>query len=371
MFPKHYDYNHNEPPCFPFQKNKDGSWDVHRPNPVFWNRLESHIRRLEEMGIQCDLILFHPYDRWGFSKLPLEDALVYLDYAIKRLAAFPNLWWSLANEYDLMGYEEKDWEVIERFVAEHDPWHHLLSCHQILRPWHWESPFTTHISSQTRELDHISVLIRNYQKPMIVDECCYEGNLPQDWGNISGFELVHRFWRVAVQGGYCTHGETFLSDDDVIWWAKGGKLKGASPRRIAFLKSILESLPGPIRFGGKDRTDQELMELQQAMPEPEKGTFAYLMKHLRVDELHVLLDQSREFVGCVGDEVFIRYYGHTCPGLGTITLPEEKRYDVEVIDIWEMTRNTALSGVCGRVQIPLPGREGIALLARVSSEGAS
>ena len=41
-------------------------------------------------------------------------------------------------------------------------------------------------------------------------------------------------------------GETYLSDDDVLWWAKGGKLKGKSPEGIAFLREVMESLPGAL-----------------------------------------------------------------------------------------------------------------------------
>lgn len=37
------------------------------------------------------------------ATMPREDNLIYLDYLIRRLAAFPNVWWSLANEYDLCG----------------------------------------------------------------------------------------------------------------------------------------------------------------------------------------------------------------------------------------------------------------------------
>lgn len=31
VFPKDYDYNHNEPPYYAFEKKEDGSWDVDRP----------------------------------------------------------------------------------------------------------------------------------------------------------------------------------------------------------------------------------------------------------------------------------------------------------------------------------------------------
>ena len=72
VFPKHYDFNHNDPVHYPFEKT-DGKWDVHKPVNAYWEALEARIRELDEMGIQGDLILFHPYDRWGFSELAKVD----------------------------------------------------------------------------------------------------------------------------------------------------------------------------------------------------------------------------------------------------------------------------------------------------------
>ncbi len=46
VFPKHYDFNHNEPPCFAFEKREDGSWDVDRPCFAFWERLEGILAQL-------------------------------------------------------------------------------------------------------------------------------------------------------------------------------------------------------------------------------------------------------------------------------------------------------------------------------------
>ena len=92
VFPKSYDYNHNEPEMFAFEKT-EGKWDVNRPCFAFWEALEERIRELDEMGIEGDLILFHGYDRWGFSMFSKEEACVYLDYLLRRLSSFPNLWW--------------------------------------------------------------------------------------------------------------------------------------------------------------------------------------------------------------------------------------------------------------------------------------
>lgn len=73
-----------------------------------------------------------------------------------------------------------------------------------------------------------------------------EGDIQHPWGNISGFEMASRFWKGCVQGAYVTHGETFYSEDEVLWWARGGKLKGESPKRIAYLRKFIEELPGAL-----------------------------------------------------------------------------------------------------------------------------
>lgn len=66
VFPKHYRYNTNEPEYYPFRRRPDGSWDVDHPDFVFWDQFEERLRELFSVGIQVDLILFHPYDRWDF-----------------------------------------------------------------------------------------------------------------------------------------------------------------------------------------------------------------------------------------------------------------------------------------------------------------
>lgn len=70
-----------------------------------------------------------------------------------------------------------------------------------------------------------------YGKPVVIDECCCEGELPEDGGSITGMEMTDRFWRTYCRGGYCTHGETFDpgNEEAAVWWAKGGKLRGESP----------------------------------------------------------------------------------------------------------------------------------------------
>ena len=373
VFPKHYDYNHNEPPFYAFEKNADGGWDVTRPCIAFWHRFEKILNRIAEMGIQIDLILFHPYDRWGFSKLPQKDNLIYLDYLLRRLAAWPNIWWSLANEYDL-NMDVKflaDWEEIEEFVAANDPFHHLLSNHNCMCFWDATRKNVTHASLQTKGFSEIPRWIREYKKPVVIDECCYEGNLPHFWGSISGQEMVRRFWRCYASGAYCTHGETFLSDDEILWWARGGKLKGESPKRIAFLRQIMESLPGPLtprtdNIWSIVRLDKEEFEAAlPSVPEEMKGfftLFARSIQRMDVQDRTAHLGGEHAWESHCGEEAYLTYFDLQCYGEQTVKLPKDKAYKAELIDVWNMTREVIAEYISGETKLTLPGRDNRALL---------
>jgi hypothetical protein len=367
VFPKDYDYNHNEPDYYAFEKKENQAWDVHKPCFAFWDALEDRIRQLDSMGIQCDLIVFHPYDRWGFSKLSLAEALVYLDYLTRRLSAFPNIWWSLANEFDLMEYSDADWKAIAEFIHSHDLYGHLLSNHNCLKFWDFADKNTTHICLQIKSVDKINDTIEKYQKPLMVDECCYEGNLAHEWGNISGFEMVTRFWKSCVMGGYCTHGETFLNEEEILWWSRGGKLKGESPKRIGFLREIIEALPGPLTFAGNDlgSMTKEKFEAMKASAAPitKENLFTELLFSLPWEEIEKPIANGKQFLGCYKDQAYLQYYDRHCTCVGTLNLPEEGKYNLEVIDAWEMTRTPLLQGVSGKTEFKLPGKEGIAVLA--------
>ena len=374
VFPKDYDYNKNEPPYYAFEKRPDGTWDTGRPDIAFWHRFEKILDRIGAMGIQVDLILFHPYDRWGFASMPQQSNLEYLDYLLRRLAAKPYIWWSLANEYDLNmdAKSLSDWEEIEEYTAGNDPYHHLLSNHNCLCFWDHTRPNVTHASLQTKALTEIPRWIREYGKPVVIDECCYEGNIQHLWGSISGQEMTRRFWRCYASGGYCTHGETFLSDDDVLWWARGGKLKGESPRRIAFLREIMESLPGPLKpaSGGLTAIAQMDEDALQAalstLPEDMRKALALFGKSIhRMDvqnrSVHLAGDHTWE-AHC-GEEAYLTYCDLQCYGKQTLKLPEGKTYRVELIDIWEMTRTVLCEDAGGDTVLSLPGKENMAILA--------
>ena len=72
VFPKDYNLVKEEPEIYPFvsagiEKGPNGKerkvWDFTTFNPAFFRVLEKQIDELNQLGIEADLILFHPYDK--------------------------------------------------------------------------------------------------------------------------------------------------------------------------------------------------------------------------------------------------------------------------------------------------------------------
>lgn len=327
VFPKSYLYNTEDPELFPFIRAEDGKWDFERFDPEFFRQLEEDIAALGELGIQADLILFHPYDRWGFATMGRAIDDRYAKYVTRRLSAFPNVWWSLANEYDLMWSKgDHDWDRLANVVTQNDPVKHLISIHNGLRIWDYDSAWATHASLQRvdvyRSTENVTEWREKWGKPVVVDEPGYEGNLDQGWGNITGEELVRRSWEATVRGGYITHGETYYSDDEVIWWAKGGTLRGSSPARLEFLRRIISEVPGG-----------RINPLVSDWDAPRGGT-----------ENH-----------------FIVYFGFNQPVFRNLIIPPGKTAEVDLIDTWNMTIEKLEGTLTGMTKVQLPGRPFLAL----------
>jgi hypothetical protein len=321
LFPKSYLYNSNEPPRYPFVQRDDLSWDLERFDPDYFRHLESRIADLGALGIEADLILFHAYDRWGFADLgPAVDDRV-VTYVVRRLAAYANVWWSLANEYDLLWSKtEEDWERLAAVVGANDPHAHLNSIHNCFSFYDYSRPWITHVSAQRtdvyRTAENTDAWREQWQKPVVIDECAYEGDIDQGWGNITGEEMTRRFWEGAVRGGYVGHGETYLADDEVLWWSKGGTLHGTSPSRIAFLESVLAESP----TGVLD-------------PLPSEWDVPW---------------------GGVAGEYAIGYFGFNRPRFRTVVLPEGD-FLVDVLDTWNATVQPLPGVHSGVVRVDLPG----------------
>lgn len=327
IFPKNYDLVKEEPELYPFEikeikKDSAGNevkvWDFERFNPVFFQHLEKRIDDLNAMGIEADLILFHPYDkgRWGFDAMPNEVNIRYLNYVLARLSSFKNVWWSLANEWDYVKSKtKKDWDLFAEIIAKNDPYKHLCSIHGATATYYdyWKPEFS-HVSIQDEipvQSPNSSAVLRNiYQKPIISDEVGYEGNLKSRWGRYSPEEMTYLTWNGVLGGTYVTHGESYMVKDksEMIFWAKGGEFKGTSWKRIAFLRSIVEECPNPL----------------------------------------TLSDMGRDNItASAGDGHYLLYFGKQISDSWLFNLPakngvykkltEGKRFKVEIIDTWDMT----------------------------------
>jgi hypothetical protein len=205
VFPKRYTWNQGEPEFYAYEGTPPNKWDFTKFNPAFFQHLEKRVAQLRDLGIEADIILFHPYDggHWGFDRMPDEADDRYLRYIISRLSAFRNVWWSMANEYDFMTEkQESDWDRFFEIVAESDPYHRLRSIHNGRLIYNHTNPLATHASIQNgsaAEESGRAILYRDvYRKPVVFDEIKYEGNIPLRWGNLSAEEMAHRFWECIV-----------------------------------------------------------------------------------------------------------------------------------------------------------------------------
>ncbi len=322
IFPKWYAYNRNEPPMYPFPR-QGGVNDYAHFNPAYFQHFDSLILKLRRIGVQADLILFHPYDKWGYQSMPAEVNERYLRYVIARFSSFRNVWWSLANEYDLLKAKTNaDWDSYARTLGEYDAFGHLRSIHYCYHQYEYWRGWCSHAGVQDHRMDRAASWRADWGKPVIFDECQYEGDIAMLWGSLSGDEMTRRFWQAAAQGAYCGHGETYLTPDEILWWSHGGVLHGSSPAKIAFLRKLLEETtalgPGPIGF---TNISEELMAARR-----------------------------------MNDSVIFYYFDAHQPAEWTAALPDGKTYTAEYIDTQELTRTPLPGEFTGKVQLKLPGK---------------
>ena len=277
----------------------------------------------------------HPYDRWGFSDMTEEEDDRYWRYVLARFSAYRNVWWSLANEYDLMTNKTiADWERYASIICEKDPYHHLRSIHNCHPFYDYSRPWVTHCSIQRQDpylsAEHVAEWREIYKKPVVLDEICYEGNIQFGWGNISGKELVRRFWEAACRGGYA--GETILNPENVLWWSHGGVLRGESHKRFGFLYDIMCETPGHGLAFHDLKWDCVCAVPEQEWMRPVKS-------------------------------YYLIYFGFTCPSFKEYHFDDETEFEVEVIDTWNMTIEPR-GRVKGAFRVELPGREYMAVRLR-------
>ncbi|MBT3605856.1 MAG: DUF5605 domain-containing protein [Candidatus Latescibacteria bacterium] len=116
------------------------------------------------------------------------------------------------------------------------------------------------------------------------------------------------------------HGETYRNDDDILWWSKGGILHGTSPKRIQFLRDIMEARPGPI------------------------------------DPMNIGISAAG-----IPNQYYLAYLGPHQSSVKTLKLPEDVQFKTEIIDTWEMTIEEVDGTFSGTFDLEVPGKPYMAL----------
>jgi hypothetical protein len=247
--PQDVDFKKSLPPTlFPFEGHPRKDWDYTKFSPPFFRLMEKRIGELGDIGVEADVILFHPYGKtWGFDTMDSTTDERYVRYIVARLGAYHNVWWSMANEYDFLRTKtEADWDRFFHIVQESDPYGHLRSIHNGYFVYDHRHPWVTHASIQNGSAvvdPGRATLFRDaWRKPVVYDEVRYEGTENYRWGQLTPQEMVLRCWSGTVAGTYVGHGECYLNTNDTFL-SYGGVLRGQSPARIAFLRKVLEDGP--------------------------------------------------------------------------------------------------------------------------------
>lgn len=315
------------PPEFWPYERVGGRFDFSRFNPAFFRHLEQRVAQLRDLGIEADLILHHPYDdkrEWGFDQQPREVDDRYARYLVARLAAYRNVWWSLANEFDFIRTKtDADWAHLGRLLKDIDPYGHLRSIHNGKRIYNQAEEWITHVSMQhgmaAAEASRAVLFREVWRKPVIFDELKYEGRHDRRWAQLTGPQMVHAFWASTIAGSYGGHSEFIPDAEGVIWLAHGVQLRGESPPRLAFLKQILDVAPPE----GIDPID----------------TF---------EELNTAGQPGRYYLVYFGTQAPAEWL----PKLYLTGLREGQRFKAELIDTWGMT----VTPVAAPVQFKAQGR---------------
>jgi hypothetical protein len=350
VLPIPYAAGKDDPIYLPFEKTPDGKFDLTRFNPKYFRHLDECVGRLREMGIEADVILFHPYNsnHLDFDRMDAASDDRYVRYVVARLSAYRNVWWSLANEYDLIHAKQtSDWDRLFQIVQSSDPFDHLRSIHFSQKMYDPDKPWVTHMSVQNgsavADFGRADLYRDVCTKPVVYDEVCYEGNAPKRWGQLSGEEMTLRFWIGTIAGTYVGHGEAIKVGDQTAWISSGGILRGESPARIAFLKNILADAP----------------------PEGIEPIDRFFQSNL----------------GGKAGEYYLLYFGHEQPKQWIFELPKDglsdgETFKVDILDTWNMTITPVDHPfkivryspydfhVEGDAVIPLPGKPYIALRIR-------
>ena len=239
----------------------------------------------------------------------------YVRYLVARLAAYRNVWWSLANEYDFL-LDVKPiarWDRFFHIIEENDPARHLKSIHNGEETMNFDhrKPWVDHVCIQNWNVKRTADWRREWGKPIVNDELEYEGDISLAWGDLTAQELTHRFW-ITVD-----------------------------PRRLRRTRRMLLASTGPAVVGERRRAARRKLEARRVSAIDHRGG-------RQVNGLTPAPTDdwpwSRVSAASDGDYKLI-YLGEHQPAVWAAGLPKDDRdCEVDVIDAWNMTITPAQAG---------------------------
>ena len=96
--------------------------DLDRVNIEYFRKFDQVVEYLNSKNIVADVIL-KPDLEGAFGSLKQDRR--YFRYALARYSAYPNIIWTLANEWEFTPYGEGKewyWDTMGKLIAEEDPW---------------------------------------------------------------------------------------------------------------------------------------------------------------------------------------------------------------------------------------------------------
>ncbi|MFI6676580.1 DUF5605 domain-containing protein [Kribbella sp. NPDC050470] len=230
----------------------------------------------------------------------------FVPEVVSRLAAYRNITWCIENTADVRAVAEQ--------IAEYDSGRHLISAHAAADPG---VPWLTHLSVSLENLRGVSALRRDYDKPVHVDACGYEGNGSTPDTSLTAQEMLTRIWEGTVRGAYVTHGEWYVDHASGPWSDGGVRPTGVAAQRLRLLREVLDELPD-----GVEPIDDYRDAPTLAVP----GSY------------------------------YLQYLGeHQFPDR-TFSLPAGT-YQVEVLDVWNHSVRRTVENVEESLTVRLPGTQ--------------
>ena len=218
-----------------------------RPNPAwFHNRVDPVVAEGFAQDLVCDLILCGPDTPASRSTLK-HHPRVWLRYVAARYGAYPNVWFCLANEWDIKqpSYSAREIRDAGAYLRSCLPYPAPISVHGKPRGWSPElnGPWHDHVIIQykVKRLDRAADAIAQAfaagrGKPVVNDENGYQGQ----GDHFTLADVVEGCLGTFLGGGYPTTGEKYAQKKGQYFWGGFDPRKHTATKHLAFLRRYLE-----------------------------------------------------------------------------------------------------------------------------------